>query len=105
MAVKPEEIGIHKSFNSFNTGQLEDTYGVEKEQERGGATLSKLYNIFCRKFCKIFFVVEFADIFCMTTRSIWSNLNEFESHDLSENNFGLFKATRCSSKICLSENS
>ena len=41
MAVKPEQIGIHKSFNSFNTGQLEDTYGEDKEKTRGGATLSE----------------------------------------------------------------
>ena len=42
MAVKPEQIGIHKSFNSFNTGQLQDTYGEDMEKTRGGATLSKL---------------------------------------------------------------
>ena len=41
MAVKPEQIGTHKSFNSFNTGQLEDTYGLDKEEVRGGPTLSK----------------------------------------------------------------
>ena len=41
MAVKPEQIGIHKSFNSFNTGQLEGTYGEDMEKKRGGATLSK----------------------------------------------------------------
>ena len=41
MAVQPDHIGIHKSFNSFNTGQLEDTYGEDKEKTRGGATLSK----------------------------------------------------------------
>ena len=55
MAVKPENIGIHKSFNSFNTGQLEDTYGVEKEMERGGASLShKMFieDMFIRKFLK-----------------------------------------------------
>ena len=55
MAVKPEKIGIHKSFNSFNTGQLEDTYGVEKEMERGGASLShKMFieDMFIRKFLK-----------------------------------------------------
>ena len=54
-AVKPEQIGVHKSFNSFNTGQLEDTYGVEKEVERGGATLShKMFmeDLFIRKFLK-----------------------------------------------------
>ena len=55
MAVKPEKIGIHKSFNSFNTGQLEDTFGVEKEMERGGASLShKMFieDMFMRKFLK-----------------------------------------------------
>ena len=55
MAVKPEKIGIHKSFNSFNTGQLEDTYGVQKEMERGGASLShKMFieDMFIRKFLK-----------------------------------------------------
>ena len=50
MAVKPEKIGTHKSFNSFNTGQLEDTYkdtatqwrpvGL-KEGSRGGPPLSE----------------------------------------------------------------
>ena len=43
MAVKPEQIGTHKSFNSFNTGQLEDTYGLDKEEVRGGPTLSKYF--------------------------------------------------------------
>ena len=55
MAVKPEKIGIHKSFNSFNTGQLEDTYGEAKEMERGGASLShKMFieDMFIRKFLK-----------------------------------------------------
>ena len=40
MAVSPLKIGIHKSFNSFNTGQLEDTFGVEKWEEKGGVNLS-----------------------------------------------------------------
>merc|ERR1711913_246182 len=40
---------------SFNTGQLEDTYGEDKEKTRGGATLShKLFieDLFIRKFLK-----------------------------------------------------
>ena len=45
MAVKPEQIGTHKSFNSFNTGQLEDTYGLDKEEVRGGPTLSKYFTM------------------------------------------------------------
>ena len=49
MAVKPEQIGIHKSFNSFNTGQLQDTYGEDMEKTRGGATLSK----FCQEHRRI----------------------------------------------------
>lgn len=62
MAVKPEKIGTHKSFNSFNTGQLEDTYkdtatqwrpvGL-KEGSRGGPPLSEsesnLVNIVCEE--------------------------------------------------------
>ena len=41
MAMKPGKIGTHKSFNSFNTGQLEDTFGVETWGEKGGVNLSK----------------------------------------------------------------
>ena len=60
MAVKPEKIGTHKSFNSFNTGQLEDTYkdtatqwrpvGL-KEGSRGGPPLSEsnVVNIVCEE--------------------------------------------------------
>ena len=53
MAVKPEQIGIHKSFNSFNTGQLEDSLGYKKWQEKGGTLLSyKLFmeDLFIRKY-------------------------------------------------------
>jgi len=55
MAVSPLKIGIHKSFNSFNTGQLEDTFGVEKWEEKGGVNLSyKMFieDMFIRKFMK-----------------------------------------------------
>ena len=52
MAVQPDHIGIHKSFNSFNTGQLEDTLGYKKWTEKGGTVLSyKLFmeDLFIRK--------------------------------------------------------
>ena len=55
MAIQPDHIGIHKSFNSLNTGQLEDTYGYKKWQEKGGTLLSyKLFieDMFIRKFLK-----------------------------------------------------
>ena len=65
MAVRPEGIGTEKSFNSFNTGQLEDTlkpwstYEKDKEKneinERGGPALShKMFieDLFIRKFIK-----------------------------------------------------
>jgi len=55
MAVQPDHIGIHKSFNSFNTGQLEDTLGYKKWTEKGGTVLSyKLFmeDLFIRKFLK-----------------------------------------------------
>ena len=42
MALSPQKIGIHKSFNSFNSGQLEDTFGVEKWEEKGGVNLSEV---------------------------------------------------------------
>ena len=53
MAVQPDHIGIHKSFNSFNTGQLEDSLGYKKWQEKGGTLLShKLFmeDLFIRKY-------------------------------------------------------
>lgn len=55
MALSPQKIGIHKSFNSFNSGQLEDTFGVEKWEEKGGVNLSyKMFmeDMFIRKFMK-----------------------------------------------------
>ena len=55
MSIQPDHIGIHKSFNSFNTGQLEGTYGYEKWFEKGGTLLSyKLFmeDMFIRKFLK-----------------------------------------------------
>lgn len=55
MAIKPEQIGIHKSFNSFNTGQLEDTFGYKRWGEKGGTLLShKLFieDMFIRKFLR-----------------------------------------------------
>jgi len=55
MAVQPDHIGIHKSFNSFNTGQLEDSLGYKKWHEKGGTLLShKLFmeDLFIRKFMK-----------------------------------------------------
>ena len=55
MAVQPDHIGIHKSFNSFNTGQLEDSLGYKKWQEKGGTLLSyKLFmeDLFIRKYNK-----------------------------------------------------
>ena len=53
MAVQPDHIGIHKSFNSFNTGQLEDSLGYKKWHEKGGTLLShKLFmeDLFIRKY-------------------------------------------------------
>ena len=41
MAVRPEEIGVHKSWNSFNTGQLEGTLGYKKAGREMGQQLSK----------------------------------------------------------------
>jgi small subunit ribosomal protein S24 len=55
MAMIPEKIGTHKSFNSFNTGQLEGMLGWKKSLERGGTLLSyKLFieDLFIRKFMK-----------------------------------------------------
>jgi len=55
MAMKPGKIGTHKSFNSFNTGQLEDTFGVETWGEKGGVNLTyKMFieDMFIRKFLK-----------------------------------------------------
>jgi len=55
MALSPQKIAIHKSFNSFNTGQLEDTFGVDKWEEKGGVNLSyKMFieDMFIRKFLK-----------------------------------------------------
>ncbi|XP_023322231.1 28S ribosomal protein S24, mitochondrial-like [Eurytemora carolleeae] len=55
MALNPDKIGTEKSFNSFNTGQLEDTYGLAKSRQIGAAPLShKLFmeDLFIRKFLK-----------------------------------------------------
>merc|ERR1711915_824805 len=55
MAVKPERIGTHKSFNSLNTAQLEGSYGKKTAAEMGQPPLShKLFmeDLFIRKFVK-----------------------------------------------------
>ena len=60
MAVQPDHIGIHKSFNSFNTGQLEDTLGYKKWHEKGGTLLShKLFmeDLFIRKYNSVTFSI------------------------------------------------
>ena len=42
MAMKPEEIATLKSFNSYNTGQLEGTLGHKTDgKEMGGQLLSE----------------------------------------------------------------
>merc|ERR1711874_312255 len=55
MAVRPEEIGTHKSWNSANTGQLEGTLGYKVAgREMGQSLSSKLFieDMFMRKFLK-----------------------------------------------------
>eukprot|EP00088_Acartia_fossae_P026833 TRINITY_DN2759_c0_g1_i1.p1 TRINITY_DN2759_c0_g1~~TRINITY_DN2759_c0_g1_i1.p1 ORF type:complete len:170 (-),score=12.47 TRINITY_DN2759_c0_g1_i1:48-557(-) len=55
MAMIPEKIGTHKSFNSFNTGQLEGEFRYKNQHKRGGTLLShKLFmeDMFIRKFLK-----------------------------------------------------
>jgi len=61
MALNPDKIGTEKSFNSFNTGQLEDTYGLAKSRQIGAAPLShKLFmeDLFIRKFLKVIYFLQ-----------------------------------------------